>query len=107
MGKSIGSSIDDRGLAIAVDEAGNVYTTGYFNGTANFNPGITNPVNLTAQNNDIFVTRHDPDGNLLWAVKMGGSGNDQSFGIAVDSIGNVYTTGYFYGTADFDPGQNT
>ena len=44
---------------------------------------------------------------LEWAKSMGGTNDDRGLSIAVDASGNVYTTGYFYGTADFDPGAGT
>ena len=44
------------------------------------------------------------DGDFAWAKRMGGTSADEATSIAVDSIGNVYTMGYFYDTADFDPG---
>jgi hypothetical protein len=90
-------------FGVAVDGAGNVYTTGYFTGTANFNPGGT--YNLTsAGDRDVFVSKLDAGGNFVWAGAMGGSGGDQAAGIAVDGAGNIYTTGLYHGTADFDPG---
>ncbi|MBA3662992.1 MAG: SBBP repeat-containing protein [Bacteroidetes bacterium] len=42
--------------------------------------------------------------NLLWAKGFGGSGYDESRGIATDASGNVYTIGHFIDTVDFDPG---
>ncbi|WP_186440334.1 beta strand repeat-containing protein, partial [Planktothrix tepida] len=88
---------------ISVDSAGNIYTTGYFDGTVDFDPGA-GTFNLTSNNTDIFISKLDSNGNFLWAKNLGGSGIDWAFGISVDSTGNVYTTGYFNGTADFDPG---
>jgi len=41
---------------------------------------------------------------LEWVRQMGGTTFDEGHSIAVDASGNVYITGYFYGTADFDPG---
>ena len=38
---------------------------------------------------------------------LGGTSLDAGFGVAVDGSGNVHTTGYFLGTADFDPGAGT
>ena len=41
---------------------------------------------------------------LEWAKRMGGTEYDNATSIAIDAAGNVYTTGFFSGTADFDPG---
>jgi hypothetical protein len=95
------------GLSIAVDATGNVYTTGYFEGTADFDPGAGTTNLISAGNLDYFVSKLDPSGNFLWAKSIGGSSNEVGYSIAVDSSGNVYTTGYFAGTADFDPGAGT
>jgi hypothetical protein len=45
--------------------------------------------------------------SLNWAKGIGGGGNEEGGVIAIDSAGNVYTTGYFQNTADFDPGTGT
>ena len=44
------------------------------------------------------------DGDFVWAKAIGGTGNDRGQAIAVDDVGNVYTTGSFKDTVDFDPG---
>lgn len=105
--KQIGSTDNESGRAIAVDDAGNVYTTGTFKGTIDFDPG-PGVVNLTAAGaGDIFVVKMDASGNLIWAKSWGGvapAGIDQGWDIAVDK-GNVYITGQLYGNGrvDFDP----
>jgi hypothetical protein len=102
--RSMGGPSNDYGFGIAVDAAGNVYTTGGFTETADFDPG-PGSYDLTDHGNwDIFVSKLDSSGNLVWARSMGGADSDYGIGIAVDSAGNVYSTGYFQGTVDFRPG---
>ncbi|MEJ7740457.1 MAG: SBBP repeat-containing protein [Chitinophagaceae bacterium] len=105
---NMGGTSGDIGNSIAVDSTGSVYTTGYFLGTADFDPGPGTAF-LTASNNnsDVFVSKLDASGNFVWAINMGGTSGDIGNSIAVDSTGSVYTTGYFLGTADFDPGPGT
>lgn len=98
----------DHGYGITVDAANNVYTTGDFQGTVDFDPGVgTFTLNSFAGNPDVFISKLDASGNFLSALRMGGSGNDHGRSIAVDGTGNIYTTGYFFGTADYDPGAGT
>jgi Ig-like domain CHU_C associated/Secretion system C-terminal sorting domain/SprB repeat/Beta-propeller repeat/Bacterial Ig-like domain (group 2) len=99
----VGASFDNIGYSITVDGSGNVYTTGSFDGTIDFDPG-SGVSNLTSAGfTDIFVSKLDASGNFVWARRMGGTGNEQGNDIVVDGSGNVYTTGFFNGTVDFDP----
>ncbi len=102
--KSFGSGNFDHGNSLTVDASGNVYTTGVFTGTIDFDPGA-GTTNLTAAgSNDSFVQKLDVSGNFLWAKSVGGTSGCEGESIAVDASGNVYTSGDFSGTADFDPG---
>jgi PKD repeat protein len=102
-----GTGHEDWGMGIAVDRAGNVHTTGTFEGTVDFDPG-SGTYNLTsAGGTEIFVSKLDSSGDFVWAKRMGGTVWEWAFGIAVDRDGNVYTTGEFGGTVDFDPGPGT
>jgi hypothetical protein len=102
--KTMGGTFTDVGRSVAVDVNGNVYTTGSFRGTVDFDPGL-GVFNLTsAGNDDIYIQKLDANGNFLWCKKMGGANLDQGTDIAIDGNGNIYTTGSFYGTVDFDPG---
>ncbi len=105
--KAVGGTSTDEGIAITVDVSGNVYSTGYFAGTADFDPGAGTADLSSAGGDDIFVQKLDSSGNFVWANAMGGPSGDQGNGIALDVSGNVYTTGLFAGTADFDPGAGT
>ena len=101
--KSIGSINDDHGQSIAVDGSGNVYITGYFGGTADFDPGA-GTANLTSNGSgDIFFSKYDSSGNYLWAKSIGSINSDYGLSISTDIPGNLYITGWFQGTADFDP----
>ena len=105
------NSGDDEGKAITVDSSGNVYITGLYRSTVDFDPG-PGTMELTNSGDglhyDIFIVKLDSSGNLVWAKSVGVIGRDYVEDIAVDSSGNVYVTG-FIGRAnnDFDPGPGT
>ncbi|WP_301928458.1 gliding motility-associated C-terminal domain-containing protein [Ferruginibacter sp.] len=91
--------------AIELDNAGNVYTTGNFQGDSDFDPG---PGTFNLNSNGqiaIFISKLDNDGNLIWAGQMAASGNyNVGLDVQVDQTGNIYTSGFFWETVDFDPG---
>ena len=102
--KQMGGTGNDLGAALVVDNARNVYVTGWFQEMSDFDPGV-GVYDLTSSGTyDTFITKLDPNGNLIWAKKMGGTGSDYVATINIDEFGNVYTAGSFYETCDFDPG---
>ena len=105
--KQFGGFNDEFGNSISVDITGNVYTTGYFLGNVDFDPGAGS-FNLASNGlDDVFISKLDPSGNFIWAKKLGSTGSDRSYDITLDGSSGVYTTGYFGGTLDFDPGAGT
>ncbi len=104
--KWFGGNSYDHCAAIAEDPSGNLLLTGYFTSTCDFEPG-SGVTNLTAASTDIFVSSLTSNGNLTWVKQMGGSGSDGGTSIVVNATGEVFTAGYFDGTADFDPGAGT
>ncbi|WP_312765064.1 SBBP repeat-containing protein [Epilithonimonas sp.] len=104
--KGIGGTADDYGTAITVDSNGNVYITGIFQETVNFNPNGT-AQNLTSKGaQDIFVLKLNSSGNFLWVKGIGGEGYEETSAIQVASNGEVYLAGYFSGAVDFDPSES-
>ncbi|MEC9473533.1 MAG: SBBP repeat-containing protein, partial [Actinomycetota bacterium] len=100
---TFGGTNHDGSYEVAVDGAGNVYTTGYFRNTVDFGAG-----NVTSAGNaDVFVTKLNAAGAHQWTTTFGGTGNDYGHGVAVDGSGNVHVTGYFQNTVDFGAGNVT
>jgi len=99
--RRIGGSSNDYAWDVAVDAAGNIALTGSFQSTVDFGGG-----NLTsAGDEDIFVASYDANGQYRWAHRVGGSGGDNGWSIAVDSANNVIATGSFRGNANFGGGN--
>lgn len=87
-----------------IDAPGNIYMTGTFAGSADFDPG-PDAENLTAAGDyDAFVCKLNTSGDLVWAIQLGGPAADRAEYVQADAQGNVYVTGSFSSTADFDPG---
>ncbi len=104
----MGGPSDDVGFSIDVDPIGNAYTTGYFGGTADFDPGVgTYTLNSISIDNS-FISKLDASGNFVWAKSIVGPSVSSNRGssIVIDGVGNILTTGWFTGTTDFDPGAS-
>lgn len=100
---NIGGALDDAGHSINLDASGDVYVTGYFQDKADFDPGKSSYPLVSNGGTDIFICKFDASGNFVWAIEMGGKDDDGGNGIDLDASGNVYTTGYFKDSVDFDP----
>jgi hypothetical protein len=100
----LGGAAVASGSGIAVDSSGNAYVTGSTNST-NFPIANAFQASYGGGLGDAFVTKLNAAGSgLIYSTYLGGSGTgdygDQGNGIAVDSAGNVYVTGYT-DSADF------
>lgn len=95
--QSAGGAGNDVGLAITADNLGNVYITGYYQGTATFGASTI----LSVGNDDIFVAKYNSNGTLQWVEAAGGINTDFGHGIAVDGFGDIYITGNYTGTVTF------
>ena len=97
-----GTSGADTAYAVAVDGDGNALMVGAFDTSAIF--GATT-IYAASSTYDGFVAKYDLAGNVLWARRGGGTGDDQVRAVAADAAGSVFIGGYFYNSATF--GTNT
>ncbi|OYT12178.1 MAG: hypothetical protein B6I18_01585 [Bacteroidetes bacterium 4572_112] len=102
--KQIGGYLDDMSRSITMDNEGNLYITGGFSGTVDFDPGIGVASINSAGGYDIYILKLDSLGEFVWVVQMGGTEDQYGYSIDTDNNGNVYSTGFFAGIVDFDPG---
>ncbi|MFC7773755.1 T9SS type A sorting domain-containing protein [Flavobacterium sp. GCM10027622] len=101
--KNIGGSGPEVVRSIALNSTGQIHITGTFQNTADFDPSGGN-ANLSAVGaRDIYIAKYDINGNYLWAKGMGGTSTDEAMSLSLDTSGRPHITGYFQGTADFDP----
>jgi hypothetical protein len=102
--KKMGGIGEDAGYSIISDSNDNLISTGYFSNTGDFDPSLSTFNLISGGQFDIFISKLDSNGNFIWAKKTGGGSNDRGVSITLDSVQNIYTTGSFAGTVDFDPG---
>lgn len=103
-----GAANDDNGVnAVTKDQQGNLFVYGYFSNTVDIDPGPSYTPFTSNGNYDLYVAKFDPNGAMLWARQFGGIGAELAYpnnSIACDANGNVYFSGTFQNTVDFDPG---
>jgi YVTN family beta-propeller protein len=94
----LGGNSNDFGMAVAIDAAGSAYVTG-FTESPDF-PTTPNAFDTTlAAWYDIYIAKLTPDGSgLAYNTLVGGNNAEYTFGIAVDSAGSAYVTGYTHST---------
>ncbi|MEA3323333.1 MAG: Ig-like domain-containing protein, partial [Patescibacteria group bacterium] len=105
--KTFGGSSDDAGYDIVTDVEGNVFITGAFQATVDFDTSSGTDSRTSNGSRDIFITKYNADGSYGWTRTFGGSSNDEGNDISTDALGNVFVTGYFRYTVDFDDTDGT
>lgn len=104
---AVGSVQEDRGGAIAIDAQGNIYTSGYFEGAMDFDPGpgvttlgVFGPARA-------FIQKLSPTGAFEWATDLPSANANENRDICIAASGNIWTTGFYIQATDFDPGPGT
>ncbi len=93
---------------MVLDASDNIYITGSFSGSLDFNfdPNFTN--RLTSQGmQDIYFAKYDPALNLIFAKGTGGTSTDRGYNILLDALGFINVIGDFYNSTDLDPSSIT
>lgn len=100
----VGDTSFEELRSLATDTQGNVVGVGNFRGTVDFDPGPANQTLAAFGNQDAFLWKLDPAGDLVWAKSFRGLGNRETIHrIAVDANDDVVVVGAFDGQIDFDP----
>ena len=98
-GKSFGGSLDDDGVTVCVDVYNNVYITGEFASDSisfgNFKLYNRYPTNNSYAPTDIYLTKLNSDGQVLWAKDFGGRQYERPGQVTTDAIGNIYLDGWY------------
>lgn len=99
----LGGGGTDQTLGIAQAADGSVYAVGVFAGSAT----LAGTTLVSAGAADAWVAKLSSTGTVVWARRLGGTGDDRATGVTVDSQGNAVVVGYFQGSADLGTGNVT
>jgi Bacterial Ig-like domain/Beta-propeller repeat len=94
-----GTIVDEKAYGVATDSTGNIYVTGYTNGSLDGVPNadISGTAGTTG---DVFLVKYNSAGQWQWTRLLGTQYNDVAHGIAIDASDNIYVAGYTFGTLD-------
>jgi hypothetical protein len=100
--KAFGGPGNDYGSSVSFDDHYDVLLAGVFDGTVDFDPdaGVSNRTSNGLS--DGFLLKLNGTGNYVWCNQIGGVGNDQISDVSLDSRDNIYITGFFSDSVDFD-----
>ena len=99
----LGSTGYDNANGIRVNASGDVYVTGTYSGTVDFDNSAATSELTSVGNRDVFALKLSSAGTFQWVKSFGGAENDYVTSLALDAAGNVLLGVSFKLTADFDP----
>ncbi|MCB0793978.1 MAG: T9SS type A sorting domain-containing protein [Flavobacteriales bacterium] len=105
--RSVVPGQEDIAYDIATDALGDVYTTGTFYSIVDFDPGPGVNALDTQGPRLSFIQKLDAAGDFVWAGMLNSTNNNSSWGVHIDAEGEVWCTGTFQATTDFDLGPGT
>lgn len=104
---NFGSTQMDRGTIIDLDNNGNVIIGGYYEADLDIDPSSNNFFLEHTEDKDCFLVKLNSAGELIWGFGLAGSDDNQFSAICTDELGNIFVTGYHYGSIDLDPGEES
>ena len=100
----VGGPDQDEATDVTVDNQGNIYNTGYFSKSFDFDPSQDTAILEVEGESAIFISKYSPDGSLIWARAIQSyDGYSRGNCITVDDSCNIYAAGYVDKRTDFDP----
>lgn len=106
-----GTATDERAWDVATDASGNVFVSGFIQGTYDLDAGAGVASFTSAGEKDTFLVKYDSGGSYLWGLTIPDTGDLSTSlkenSVCADILGHVFLAGHFNGTADFDPGAGT
>jgi len=97
----------DAALDVVQDLNTNIYISGSFQSQSDLDPSATVFTCIASGNRDGFITKIDASGNFIWARQFGSTGNFDDVENLACSAGDLYASGDFQNTVDFDPCSTT
>jgi len=101
--KNYGSTANDVSWDVTSDDSDNIYVTGQYRNTVEFEAGNTASQITSNGNNDVFILKLNTSGAYQWVKSIGGTGTDIGSKIVLDNQNNIYVTGFFSNMVSFDP----
>lgn len=95
-----------RGNTVYTTDSLYFYSVGEFTGTVDFDPGSGVDNHTATDQEDIYIQKYRSNGTLIWTKIVGGLGREAAPGVHVRN-NELYISGIWYGTVDFDPGPGT
>ena len=102
--RTFGNSANDIVEKAQVDKLNNIILTGRFSASLDFDPSLNVDIKTSNGFSDTYILKLNNLGNYLWSKTVGGTGNDVSRGLSINSTNDVTIAGNFFQTVDFDPG---
>ena len=103
-----GAKQNDYGIDLVSDSNGNVYLLGVFRDSIDLdNSSASIDMHYSNGNTDVFLINYTQDGQYLWGITIGGTGNDVATSISINQQNEVVILGNFENNMDIDPGTDT